>query len=106
MKSNLSLIFFFIVKFIKSWNDVKFNEELGTSQMIESLLQLRNEVLIFNNDVVKFLIIHTYLNIFFRFADKNHQKADEECVEVYKFFLKILIQSLLKHFELISDYKI
>ena len=74
--------------------------------MIESLLQLRNEVSVFNDDVIKFSVIHTYLNISLKFADKDHWEAGEKCAEVYEFFLKVLIQPLFKHFELISDYKI
>ena len=91
---------------MKSGNDVKFDEKLNINQIIESLLQLRNKVSVFNNDVVKFSVIHTYLNTSLKFTDKNHWEADEECAEMYKFFLKILIQSLFKHFKLISDYKI
>ena len=74
--------------------------------MIENLLQLKNEISVFNDDVVKFSIIHIYLNTSFRFADKDHWGAGEECAEAYEFFLKVLIQPLLKHFKLISDYKI
>ena len=94
------------MKFIKNWNDVKLNEKLNTSQMIENLLQLKDRIVIFNNDVVKFSVIYTYLNIFSKFADKNHWETSEECAEAYEFFLKVLIQSFLKHFEFISDYRI
>ena len=76
---------------MKSRNNIKLNKESDTDQTIESLLQSRNRVLIFNSDVVKFLVIHTYLNISPRFADKDYWEADEECAEVYEFFLKILI---------------
>ena len=76
------------------------------NQTIENLLQLRNEVSVLDNDVVKFSVIHTYLNTSPRFADKDHQRADEECAEAYESFLKILIQPLLEHFKLISDHKI
>ena len=91
---------------MKSWNDVKFDEELSTDQTIESFLQLKNEILIFNDDVVKFSVIHTYSNTSPKFTNKDYQEADEECAEVYKFFLKVLIQSLFEHFELISGYRI
>ena len=91
---------------MKSKNDVKFNEKSDTDQTIENLLQLKNKILIFNDNVVKFLIIHTYLNISLKFVNKDHWEADEECAETYKFFLKILIQSLFEHFKFISDYKI
>ena len=91
---------------MESRNDVKFDEESGSGQIIEGLLQLRNRVSVFDDDVIKFLIIHTYSNIFSRFTDKDHQRADEECTEVYEFFLKVLIQPLLEHFKLISDHKI
>ena len=91
---------------MKSWNNVKLNEKLNTDQTIENLLQLKNKILIFNDDVIKFSVIHTYLNIFFKFTDKDHQRVDEKYVETYKFFLKVLIQPLFKHFELISDYEI
>ena len=87
-------------------NDVQFNKKLNINQIIESLLQSENKISVFNDDIVKFLIIYTYLNTFFRFTDINHWKADEKCAEVYEFFLKVLIQSFFKHFELISDYEI
>ena len=74
--------------------------------MIEGLLQLKNEISVFDDDVVKFSIIHTYLNTFLKFANKDHWKADEKCVKIYKSFLKILIQSFFKHFKFINDYKI
>ena len=91
---------------MKSWNNVKLDEELDTDQIIEGLLQLRNEILIFDDDVIKFSVIHTYLNISLKFVNKDHQRADEECAEAYEFFLKVLIQSFLEHFKLISDHKI
>ena len=72
MESSLSLISFLIVKFMENWNDIELDEELGMNQMIEDLLQLRNEVLILNDDVVKFLIIHIYLNTSPKFVNKNH----------------------------------
>ena len=106
MKSSLSFIFFFIVKFMENWNDVELDEESDMSQTIESFLQLRNRISVFDDDVVKFLIIHIYLNISLRFADKNYWKVDEKCAEMYEFFLKILIQSLFEHFEFISDHRI
>ena len=74
--------------------------------MIEGLLQLKNRVLILNNNVIKFSIIYIYLNTFFRFINKDHWETDEECAEMYEFFLKILIQPFLKHFEFINDYEI
>ena len=74
--------------------------------MIKSFLQLKNKIAVFDDDIVKFLIIHTYLNIFFKFTNKNYWKADEKCAEVYKFFLKVFIQSLFKHFKLISNYEV
>ena len=74
--------------------------------MIENLLQLKNKVLIFDDDVVKFSVIHIYSNTFLKFTDKDHWRTDEKCAEVYEFFLKVLIQSLFKHFKLISDHKI
>ena len=57
---------------MKSRNDVELDEELNMGQMIESLLQLRNRVSVFNGDIIKFLIIHTYLNTSPRFSDKDH----------------------------------
>ena len=69
-------------------------------------MQLKNKVSVFNNDVVKFSVIHTYLNISLKFINKDHWGTDEECAEIYESFLKILIQSLLKHFKFINDYKI
>ena len=59
--------------------------------MIKDFLQLKNKISVFDDDVIKFLIIYTYLNTFFRFANKDHQKTDKKCAEMYKFFLKILI---------------
>ena len=91
---------------MKNRNNVEFNEKLSINQMIEGLLQLRNKISVFNNDVVKFLIIHTYLNIFPRFINKDHWEADEECAEMYKFFLKVFIQLLFKYFKLINNYEI
>ena len=76
---------------MKSRNDVKLDEESNMSQTIESLLQLKNRVLIFNDDVIKFSVINTYLNISLRFVNKDYWKADEGCAEVYEFFLKVLI---------------
>ena len=63
MESSLPLISFFIVKFVESRNDVELGEELGIGQMIEGLLQLGNRVSVLDGDVVKFLVIHTYLNV-------------------------------------------
>ena len=74
--------------------------------MIENLLQLKNKILIFNDDVIKFLIIHIYLNTSLKFINKNYQKVDKEYAEMYEFFLKVLIQLFFKYFEFISDYKI
>ena len=91
---------------MKSWNDVEFDEELSMSQTIEGLLQLKNEILIFDDDVVKFSIIHTYLNTSPKFMNKDYWGADEGCAETYEFFLKIFIQSFFKHFKLISDHEI
>ena len=91
---------------MESRNNIKLNEESDLSQTIEGLLQLGNEVSILNDDVIKFSVIHTYLNTFFRFADKDYQKTGEKCAETYEFFLKVLIQSLFKHFKFISDYRI
>ena len=91
---------------MKSCNDVKLDEELGINQIIEGFLQLRNKISVFDNDVIKFLIIHIHLNISFKFADKDYWEADEECAEVYEIFLKIFIQPLLEHFKLISDHRI
>ena len=98
--------FFFIAKFIKNRNDVKLNEELNTDQTIESLLQSENRVSVFDNNIIKFSVIHIYLNISLKFANKDYWETDEKYVETYKFFLKVLIQSLLEHFKLISDHKI
>ena len=64
--------FFFIVKFMKSRNDVELNKKLSTNQMIENFLQLKNKISIFNNNVIKFSVIHIYLNIFFKFANKDY----------------------------------
>ena len=74
--------------------------------MIESLLQLKDKIIIFSNNVIKFSVIHIYLNIFFKFADKNHWKVNKKCAEMYKSFLKIFIQLLFKYFKFINDYKI
>ena len=40
--------------------------------MIENLLQLRNKVSVFDNDVIKFSVIYTYLNTFSKFTDKDY----------------------------------
>ena len=72
MKSSLSLISFLIVKFMESRNDVKLDEKSGLGQMIEGLLQLGNQILVLDDDVIKFLVIHTYLNTSPRFTDKDH----------------------------------
>ena len=91
---------------MKSRNNVKFDEKSDLNQTIEGLLQLRNWVSVFNDNVVKFSVIHIYLNIFFKFANKDYQRVDEECAEAYEFFLKVFIQSFLEHFKLISGYEI
>ena len=74
--------------------------------MIESLLQLRNKIIILDDDIIKFLIIHIYSNISLRFMNKDYQRVDEECAKAYKFFLKVFIQSFLEHFKLINNHKI
>ena len=91
---------------MESGNDVELGEELGIGQMIEGLLQLGNKVSVFDGDIIKFLVIHTYLNTSPRFVNKDHWGAGGECAGVYEFFLKVLIQPLLEHFELISDHGI
>ena len=47
--------------------------------MIEGFLQLKNRILVFNSDVIKFLIIYAYLNTFLKFTDKNYWEVDEKC---------------------------
>ena len=69
-------------------------------------MQLRNKVSVLNDDVIKFSVIHIYLNTSLKFTDKDYQRANEKCAKVYEFFLKVLIQSLLEHFKLISDHEI
>ena len=91
---------------MKSRNDIKLDEKSDPGQMIEGLLQLRNWISVFDDDVIKFPVIHIYSNISPRFVNKDHQGAGEECAEVYESFLKVLIQLLFEHFELISGYGI
>ena len=57
---------------MESRNDVKLNEESGLGQMIEGLLQPGNQVSVLDGDVVKFPVIHTYLNTSPRFANKDY----------------------------------
>ena len=57
---------------MKSRNDVEFNEELSTNQIIKSLLQLENRVLVLDDNVIKFPVIHIYLNTSPRFVNKDH----------------------------------
>ena len=57
---------------MKSEINIKFDEKSDKSQIIKNLLQLRNKISVFNDNVIKFLIIHIYLNIFLRFIYKNH----------------------------------
>ena len=57
---------------MKNRNDIKFNEKSDTDQTIKSLLQLKNKISIFNDDVVKFSVIYTYLNTSPKFMKKNH----------------------------------
>ena len=72
MKNSLLFIFFFIAKFMKSENDVELDEKSDINQTIKNLLQLKNRISVFNDDVVKFSVIYIYLNTSLKFVNKDH----------------------------------